>query len=132
MSKHSTTSFKAGEALACSYFATAQISSRAPPVVRLTNGVAYHGTNSAQPSYFYFDVPLEANVAINQLESLGLPLRLLYNADGLPDAQRQPGDVLLLPFVTGPQATAITTTQPIATYTSVEHRAAAPVSGSAR
>lgn len=83
-----------------------------PPVVRLTNGVAYHGTNSAQPSYFYFDVPLEANVAINQLESLGLPLRLLYNADGLPDAQRQPGDVLLLPFVTGPQATAITTTQP--------------------
>ena len=83
-----------------------------PPVVRLTNGVAYHGTNLAQPSYFYFDVPLEATVAVNQLQSQGLPLRLIYNDSGLPDSQRQPGDVVLLSAVTAAQATAVTTTQP--------------------
>ena len=67
-----------------------------PPVVRLTNGVAYAGVNDGKPSYFYIDVPLEATVALNQLTTLGGPLRLLYNANGLPDGT-QSDDVVLLP-----------------------------------
>jgi len=83
-----------------------------PPVVRLTNGVPYQGITDGKPSYFYIDVPLEATVSFNRLTTLGQPLRLLYNENGLPDGGAQPGDVVLLGAVADTGIAVVTTTQP--------------------
>jgi hypothetical protein len=85
-----------------------------PAVVRLTNSVAYHGTNLGGPSYFFIDVPSEATVSVNQLTALNGVVGLFYSSSGLPDAGLQPGDVNLIPGVASPNAAAasLTTTLP--------------------